>query len=161
MSAAGGKLSPEEIDEFLAQPIIARIGIVKPDGAPHVAAMWQQWDGEAMWVILGSRSSWFVNLRQEPRVCILCADDIDPGHPRVTLEGLAEVVEGPIGLVGRTKEIADEMAIRYMSPDGPGYAAKTPDRLRYLVKITPVKITSWRGEWHSRYIVTASDEETN
>jgi nitroimidazol reductase NimA-like FMN-containing flavoprotein (pyridoxamine 5'-phosphate oxidase superfamily) len=45
MSAAGGKLSPEEIDEFLAQPIIARIGTVKPDGAPHVAAIWQQWDG--------------------------------------------------------------------------------------------------------------------
>ena len=161
MSTAQGKLSSEEIDEFLAQSIIARIGTVKPDGAPHVAAMWQQWDGEAMWVIPRSRSSWLVNLSQEPRVCILCADDIDPAHTRVTLEGVAEVVEGPIALVGRTKEIADEMAIRYMGPDGPEYAAKTADRLRYLVKITPVKITSWRGEWHPRYIVTESDQAAN
>ena len=51
MSAAEGKLSPREIDEFLALPIIARIGTVKPDGAPHVATMWQQWDAEVMWVI--------------------------------------------------------------------------------------------------------------
>ena len=50
MSAAEGKLSPQEIDEFLALPIIARIGTVKPDGAPHVATMWQQWDAEVMWV---------------------------------------------------------------------------------------------------------------
>lgn len=50
---------------------------------------------------------------------ILCADDIDPAHhTRVTLEGVAEVVEGPIALVGSTKEIADEIAIRYMRPDG-------------------------------------------
>jgi len=74
---------------------------------------------------------------------------------------VAEVVERPIALVGRTKEIADEMAIRYMGPDGPKYAEKTADRLRYLVKITPVKITSWRGEWNPRYIVTESDQASN
>ena len=54
MSPAAGKLSSKEIDEFLAQPIIARIGTVKPDGSPHVAAMWQQWDGESMWLFLAA-----------------------------------------------------------------------------------------------------------
>ena len=116
--------------------------------------MWQQWDGESMWVIPRSKSSWYENISQEPRVCILCADDVNHEHTRVTIEGVAEVVEGPVALVGRTKEIADEMAIRYMGPDGPTYAAKTADRLRYLVKVTPTKITSWRGELHTRYIVT-------
>ena len=73
----------------------------------------------------------------------------------MTIEGTAEVVEGPVALEGRTKEIADEMAVRYMGPEGPNYAAKTADRLRYLVRITPQKITSWSGtEWHQRYIVT-------
>lgn len=152
-----GRLSSREIDDFLARPIIARIATVKPDGAPHVAPLWQQWDGEAMWVIPRSRSSWFENLRLEPRVCISCADDVNPDHARVTIEGIAEVVEGPVGLIGRVKEIADEMAVRYMGPDGPSYAAKTADRLRYLIKITPTTITSWRGEWHSRYIVTKDD----
>ena len=152
-----GKLSSKsskEIDEFLALPIIARIATVKPDGSPHVAPAWQQWDGEAMWVIPRSKSSWYVNLSRDPRVCISCADDINPEHARVTIEGIAEVVAGPVPLVSPVKEIADEMAIRYMGPDGPSYAAKTAHRLRYLVKITPTKITSWRGERHKRYIVT-------
>ena len=63
----------------------------------------------------------------------------------------------PGDVVGRVKDIADEMAVRYMGPDGPGYAARTADRLRYLVKITPTNVTSWRGEWHRRYIVTEAD----
>ncbi len=153
-SEKGRKLSSKEIDEFLALPIIARIATVKPDGAPHVAPVWQQWDGEAMWVIPRSQSSWYANLSREPRVCISCADDINPEHARVTIEGIAEVESGPVPLVGPVKEIADEMAIRYMGPDGPSYAAKTANCLRYLVKITPTKIVSSRGKWHKRYIVT-------
>ncbi|MDA1278648.1 MAG: pyridoxamine 5'-phosphate oxidase family protein [Chloroflexi bacterium] len=157
MTQKQGRLSKQEVNEFLAQPIVARIGTVKSDGSPHVAAMWQQWDGEAMWVIPRSRSSWFENLKNEPRVCISCADDVNPEHTRVTIEGIASVVEGPTGLIGRVKEIADEMALRYMGPDGPAYAAKTAERLRYLVKVTPTTITSWCGEWHPRYIVTGED----
>jgi len=157
MAAKSGKLTKLEIDELLAQPIISRIATVKPDGAPHVAPMWHQWDGEALWVIPRSRAGWFENLKTEPRVCISCADDVNPEHSRVTIEGIAEIVEGPVGLVGRVKEIADEMAVRYMGQDGPKYAARTADRLRYLVKVVPTKITSWRGEWHPRYIVTVAD----
>ena len=88
MMSKSGKLTSREIDEFLARPVVARIATVKPDGAPHVAPVWQQWDGEAMWVIPRSRSSWLENLRQEPRVCVSCADDINPGHARVTTRAL-------------------------------------------------------------------------
>jgi hypothetical protein len=111
-----------------------------------------------MWVIPRGRASWYENLSQEQRVCILCADDVNPEHTSVTVEGIAEVVEGPVRLIGRTKEIADEMAVRYMGPDGPSYAAKTADRLRFLVKVAPTRITSWRGEWHPRYIITEADK---
>jgi PPOX class probable F420-dependent enzyme len=147
-------LTKAEIDAFLATPIIARLATVRPDGAPYVVPVWQQWDGERMWVIPRAKSSFVENIRHEPRVCVSCADDINPAHTRVTIEGRAEIVEGPTPLVGRTKEIADEMAVRYMGPDGPKYAERTADRLRCLVRITPEKITSWQGgEWHSRYIV--------
>lgn len=152
---AASKLTKEEIDEFLATPIIARLATVQPGGAPYVVPVWQQWDGEHMWVIPRGKSSFVENIRNEPRVCVSCADDINPAHTRVTIEGTAEIVEGPVPLVGKTKEIADEMAVRYMGPDGPKYAARTADRLRYLVRITPTKITSWQGaEWSRKYIET-------
>lgn len=152
-----GKLTAEEIDEFLATPVVARLATVQPDGAPYVAPVWQHWDGEHMWVIPRAKSRFAEYILKEPRVCVSCADDVNPEHTRVTIEGRAEVVEGPVPLECQTKEIADEMAVRYMGPDGPMYAAKTADRLRYLVRIKPEKITSWAGtEWHERYIVTKS-----
>ncbi len=154
---SASKLTPEQIDQFLATPIIARIASLKPDGAPYVAPVWQHWDGTHMWVIPRAKARFADYIKNDPRVCVSCADDVNPEHTRVTIEGRAEVVEGPVPLEGRTKEIADEMAIRYMGPNGPAYASKTADRLRYLVRITPEKITSWSGtEWHQRYIVTNS-----
>jgi PPOX class probable F420-dependent enzyme len=155
MMAEARRLTRDEIDRFLATPVIARLATVLPGGAPYVAPVWQQWDGTDMWVIPRSKARFVENIRVEPRVCVSCADDTNPDHARVTIEGTAEIVEGPVALVGRTKEIADEMAVRYMGPEGPEYAAKTADRLRYLVRIKPERITSWSGgEWHPRYIVT-------
>lgn len=151
--AAASKLSPEEIDQFLATPIIARLATVQPDGAPYVVPVWQQWDGENMWVIPRGKSSFVKNIENEPRVCVSCADDVNPAHTRVTIEGVAEIVEGPVPLEGRVKKIADEMAVRYMGPNGPEYAGRTADRPRYLVRITPTKIISWQGtEWSQKYI---------
>ncbi len=148
-------LSKTAIDDFLATAVIARLATVKPDGAPYVVPIWQHWDGEAMWVIPRGKSAFVENIRHEPRVCVSCADDVNPAHTRVTIEGTAEIVEGPAPLVGRLKEIGEEMAVRYMGPDGPKYAGRTANRPRYLVKITPNRITSWQGsEWHRRYIDT-------
>ncbi len=152
---AAGKLTSEQIDQFLATPIIARLATIQPGGAPYIAPVWQHWDGRHMWVIPRAKARFAEHIKNDARVCVSCADDINPEHTRVTIEGRAEVVEGPVPLEGRTKEIADEMAVRYMGPDGPAYASKTADRLRYLVRITPERITSWSGtEWHQRYIVT-------
>ena len=96
--------------------------------------------------------------RQKVRIILKAFDhkmlDLSTGQIVETAERTGARVAGPVPLVSPVKEIADEMAIRYMGPDGPSYAAKTANRLRYLVKITPTKITSWRGEWHKRYIVT-------
>ena len=146
-------LTRGEVDRFLATPVIARLATVKPDGAPHVVPIWQHWDGEHMWVIPRARSSFVEHLRREPRVCVSCADNENADHTRVTVEGRAEIVEGPVPLAGRTKAIADAMAVRYGGPEGAAYAARTADRPRYLVRITPEKVTSWRGaEWHRRHV---------
>ena len=55
-------------------------------------------------------------------------------------------------MAGRALEIAREMGNRYLGPVGAEYIGHTLDRPRYLVRIDPVKITSWQGgEWHPRY----------
>jgi len=152
MAGEARRLTKAEINELLATAIVARLATVKPDGAPYVAPVWQHWDGEAMWIIPREWSSFVTNIAHESRVAVSCADDLDAGHRRVLIEGTAEVVEGPSVMAGHTLEIAKEMVRRYMGPDGVRYLTETSDRPRYLVRVTPGRITSWRGgQWHRRY----------
>lgn len=152
MSTSAGGLTAAQIDEFLAGPVIARLATVQPDGAPYIAPVWQQWDGEAMYIIPRAGSKFVEHLKREPRVAVSCADDVNPEHTRILIQGRAELVEGPAPLRGRMLEIASEMALRYMGPNGPQYVGRTVDRPRYLVRVTPEKIVSWAGgEWHPRY----------
>ena len=52
---------------------------------------------------------------------------------------------------GEMYEMGAEMAERYGGADGLAYLEGTKDEPRYLIKLTPEKITSWRGPWHPRY----------
>lgn len=144
-------LTPEQVDELLAGPIIARLATVKPDGAPYVVPVWEYWEDGAMYVIPREKSRFMEYVKNEPRVAVSCADDVDPDHPRVLIEGVAEIVEGPVKMAGRTLEIAREMVVRYAGEPGLAYLESTIDNPRYLLKITPEKMTTWVKGWHPRY----------
>ena len=147
-----GSMTTEEITAFLSGSVIARLATVQPGGAPYIAPVWQQWDGERMYVVGRAGSKFVDHVRHEPRVAVSCADDVNPEHARVLIEGRAEVIEGPAPMTGRMLQIAQEMALRYMGPDGPSYILRTADRPRCLIAITPDQIVSWAGgEWHPRY----------
>ena len=109
------------MNELLATPVIARLATVKTDGAPYVVPLLQYWDGAAMYVIPRERSRFVDHIRNEPRVAVSCADDIDPDHPRLLIEGTAEIVEGPALLAGRMLEIAREILLRYSGEPGLEY----------------------------------------
>lgn len=144
-------LTRQQIDEFLRTPVIARLATVKPDGAPYVVPVWQYWDGEAMYIIPRRGSRFIEHIEREPRVAVSCADDINPEHSRVLIEGRVEIVEGPVLMHGRMLEIAREMAERYGGQDGLKYLDGTMDKPRYLLRVAPEKVTTWAGGWHSRY----------
>ncbi len=147
-----GSMTKQEITAFLHGPIIARLATVQPSGAPYIAPVWQQWDGEVMYVVGRAGSKFVDHVRHEPRVAVSCADDVNPEHTRVLIEGSARVIEGPAPMTGRMLQIAGEMASRYMGTNGSGYIQRTDDRPRCLIAITPETIISWAGgEWHSRY----------
>ncbi len=144
-------LTPEQVDELLAGPIIARLATVKPDGAPYVVPVWEYWEEGAMYIIPRERSAFMEYIKNEPRVAVSCADDVDPDHPRVLIEGTAEIVEGPVKMAGRTLEIAREMVVRYAGEPGLAYLESTIDNPRYLLRIRPDKMTTWAKGWHPRY----------
>ena len=145
------KLTPEEIVEFLAGPVVARVATVDEDGLPYITPVWEEWDGEALWIVPRERSVWVHHLLTHPQVAISCALDNSP-YTRVLMRGKAEIVAGPEPMQGKCLEVANRMAVRYLGERGPEYLVPTLDRPRYLIKFTPDKITSWEGvEWAEKY----------
>ena len=145
-------LTADEIAEFLAGPVVARIASVQADGAPYITPVWQEWDGEKLYFIPREKSVIVQHIVREPRVAVSCALD-DAPNTRLLILGVAEIVEGPAVLAGETLAIAERMSIRYLGERGHDYLTPTQNRPRYLVVVRPTKITSWEGvEWHPKYL---------
>lgn len=145
------KLTPAEVKEFLAGPVVARIATIDENGVPYVTPVWQEWDGEAFLVVPRERAAWIAHIKNNPNVGISCAEDSGT-YKRVTAQGKAEIVFGPAPMQGQCLEVANRMAVRFLGEHGPEYLVPTYDRPRYLVKIAPSKMLTWDGvEWARKY----------
>jgi PPOX class probable F420-dependent enzyme len=148
-------LTADEMAEFLAGPVVARIATVDEEGMPYITPVWQEWDGSSLWIVPRERSAWVRHIRTNPKVAVSCALDSAP-YTRVLMRGAAEIVEGPVRMQGRCLEVANRMAVRYLGEHGPEYLVPTYDRPRYLIKFTPSKVVTWEGvEWHDKYMQAA------
>ena len=144
-------LSPEEIKEFLAGPVVARVATIDDSGLPYITPVWEEWDGEAMWIIPREKSAWVQHIKQNPNVAISCAMDSGT-YARVLMRGKAEIHSGPEPMEGKCLEIGNRMAVRYLGERGPEYLVPTLERPRYLIKFVPDQIISWEGvEWAEKY----------
>ncbi|MEM7254218.1 MAG: pyridoxamine 5'-phosphate oxidase family protein [Pseudomonadota bacterium] len=144
-------LTKDEINRLLETPTIARLATITPTGTPYIVPIWQQWDGEHAYVIPRGKARFVEHIRLNSHVALSIADDINPSHDRVLIEGHATIEAGPVVMSGRMLAMATEMASRYGGEEGLTYLKGTLEFSRYLVCIRPQTITSWRGTWHARY----------
>ncbi len=145
-------LTAEEIAEFLATPVVARIATVDSEGAPYITAVWQEWDGAMLWIVPREKSVWVRHIQNNSKVSVSCALDNAP-YTRVLFRGTADIVSGPAPMEGQCLEVARRMSVRYLGERGPEYLVPTMDRPRYLIKVTPYKTISWEGvEWAEKYL---------
>jgi len=160
-----GGLRREQMDQFLGGNALARLSTLKPDGAPYVVPVWYQWDGDALWFVGRERSAWCRHIANDPRVAVVIdSEHSDPDEsgnsveiPKVMMEGLAEVVETP-NVGGKWVQVAEEMSYRYLGPNGPTYLTSTIQQPRWLIKMTPDRIKTWKGVgWARKYWVDAAD----
>ena len=154
-SESPGPLSSAELDEFLASPLLLKLACVRPDGWPYVIPLWFVWDSHKLYVVGRERAIWIDYIRREPRVGVLIDEDARR-HRRVQMTARAAVLEGPVVHAQGSlfwHSLDPLLVSRYMADEeGQAYRQLTADRPRYLVEITPVQITTWRGgPWHRRY----------
>lgn len=144
-------LTREELNDFLAKGYVARIATLKKDGSPYIVPAWFHYREPYFYLVARAKSVWVEHIKNDSRVALHIARD-DPPYTRVLVEGVAEIVEGPV-IGGEWVKIANEMALRYLGEKGPEYLVPTLNRPRYLIRVVPKKLVSWEGvEWHSKYL---------
>ena len=151
-----GPLDEATLVRFLAEPWNARIATVDRRGWPYLTPVWYEFDAAArvFFVVGRERAAWIDHIRREPRVALHVADDGHAQHTRVLVQGVAQLVEGPVAPASSSRigALTDRLSLRYLGPHGPTYAARTADRPRVLIAIRLHRWRSWTGqEWHARY----------
>jgi PPOX class probable F420-dependent enzyme len=136
-------LTPAEIDAFLAERRVCRIGTVQADGSPHVTPIWYAWDGAAMWFYSIIKSQRWTNVARDPRVSAV----VDAGEDQYfELHG--------VELIGEVEPVGEQPRVGLANPELEG-----PERLfgeRYFggplsgydnrhawLRLRPRKIVSW------------------
>ena len=127
---------PAEVSAYLAEPHLAVIASLRPDGAPHTAATWYGWDGERILLSMDETRLRLAFMRADPRVS-LTIPDRNWGFPQVNHRMLS--------VNGRVVEIRDDtgladfdvLALRYTGRPFPNRNAR---------RVTAVvEIESWYG----------------
>lgn len=152
-----GGLSEAELVRFLAEPWNGRIATVTSEGWPYLTPVWYDFDpGPRSFLIVGrERAEWVGHIRATPQVALHVADDGHAQHTRVLVQGIAEILEGPVAPAAspRLLDLTHRLSRRYLGPQGSLYAERTLARPRVLVRITPRRWRTWTGqEWHPRYL---------
>jgi PPOX class probable F420-dependent enzyme len=143
------RMTPEEIDAFLAEPHSMNIATFNHDGTIHLVAMWYAnvggplSAGGAIGFETFAKSQKVQNLRRDPRITALVEDGSTYDQLRgVELVGQAEVVEDHELLM----DIARSVVRRHQPEVGEGdvdAVAEMMVRKRAAVTFRPDRIVSW------------------
>lgn len=133
-------MSPDEIDAFLRQPLIAVLSTVDGEGHPRSAPVWFHWEDGCAYLFTRRKSLKWRNLLARPYAA-LCVDQRTPPYSGVVLDGPVEALEDP----ARLHELARRMAVAYYGAvKGAAFAERYRDNPNtVLFRLQPVRTTSW------------------
>lgn len=122
---------PLEVDEFLRRPNHAVIATLRPDGSPHTAPTWYDWDDSRALVNMDESRLRLSFMQKDPRVALTVLDH-ESWYRHVSLLGLVVSIEADVNL----RDI-DRLALRYT-----GEPFRTRDRRRFSAW---VHVEAWHG----------------
>ena len=129
-------LTPDELDEFLAQPHIAIVATASPGAVPHAMPIWYLWRDGKLLFHTGESSKKMRNLRQNNRISVVIDSKTAPYK--------VAVIEGTTAASPGDAILAREIAVHYLGPKfGEEYASANGDDAGTLVSVTPTKVISW------------------
>lgn len=125
---------PENYLDLTRKKAFAQLATLMPDGSPHVAPVWFEFDGKDILINSAKGRVKDKNMRRDPRVGI---DILDPDNPYRHLSIRGRVVE--ITENGAEEHI-DKLAKIYIGQDR--YPYRGPGEVRVIYKIEPERTYS-------------------
>ena len=123
---------PAELDELVGRANPAVVATVRPDGAPHTAATWYDWENGRLLLNMDESRARLRHMHENPRVSLTVFDGDDWGT-HVTLLGRVVSIEPDADLSD-----IDRLAVRYT-----GKPFGTRDRHRVTAWVEPDFWSSW------------------
>jgi nitroimidazol reductase NimA-like FMN-containing flavoprotein (pyridoxamine 5'-phosphate oxidase superfamily) len=146
-------LSTDQLNEFLARPLIARLGVVNDAGDPYIVPIWYDWTGDGLLIAVRERARYVPWLISRRRACMSIAED-DDQLQRVLITGRIEVKREASPDTGEWLDRSRAVCRRYLGEGaGDDYQDETISRPCIWFKIHADEIVSWDSPaWHPRYL---------
>jgi PPOX class probable F420-dependent enzyme len=123
---------PPELDELVGRANPAVVATVRPDGAPHTAATWYDWENGRVLLNMDESRARLRHMQGNPRISLTVFDG-DNWETHVTLLGRVISIEPDDDLTG-----IDRLALRYT-----GKRFGTRNRGRVTAWMQPELWSSW------------------
>jgi len=128
---------PPEAHALLRRANPAVIATLMPDGSPHTAVTWYDWDGERILVNMAASRLRLGNMRRDPRVSVTVMDGPD-WYRQLTLFGRVDEIRDD----GEFADI-NRLALRYTRRE-----FRNRSNARVSALIAPERWYGWEGSSH-------------
>lgn len=134
------QLTPQEQAAFLKEPHKAALATIDKNGFPHVVAMGFLAKDGLIYMTSYAKAQKVLNIRRNPKVAVMVESGKTYGDFRgVMLRGMCEIIEDPVVVEKTMRELSGNQGSSSGVPKGAISSAPK----RALLKITPVKSSSW------------------
>ncbi|MEL7976766.1 PPOX class F420-dependent oxidoreductase [Isoptericola sp. F-RaC21] len=117
---------PELARTLVAEPHVAHLATLLPDGSPHSVPVWVAWEGDLLAFLTGPRSQKARNVDRDPRVAISVTHTERPWEMALLRGRVDRVLLGDAGWA-----VVDRIAHVYTGADYP----RGEDRIAFLVDV--------------------------
>jgi len=117
---------PDLARTLVAEPHVAHLATLLPDGSPHSVPLWVAWEGDLLAFLTGPRSQKARNVDRDPRVAISVTHTERPWEMAMLRGRVDRVLLGDTGWA-----VVDRISRVYTGADYP----RGEDRIAFLVEV--------------------------